>query len=232
MNLPMSLHFIRLAWLDFFNLRDIHMNGYNLTFAYADVYNMNGLRINSFGYPLPSHNLVLSLQLAISTLEKLLKSVRSYEGLSIEKLGHSLRKALDGLDMNKKYALASGLGHFSLSQIAATLPELWDVITDLNYTDLRYESKLDGSPTKHFQVSLKYASYGQFIDSVKTFLQNWFDFITTTGNHEIEYPSDLNLMHIVVYAPGKSDLGEVFASEDKYIIITNKPENTIDLSMP
>ena len=96
--LSQAFHFVRLAWLDYYNLRDIHKNGYHLAMPDVNIYDERGLLVNVHRYPLPSYDLMLSFQLAIATLEKLGKSIRYFEGLPVKNILHSLRLTFNGID--------------------------------------------------------------------------------------------------------------------------------------
>jgi hypothetical protein len=229
-NLPQAFHFVRLAWLDYYNLRDIHKNGYHVAIPDVHIYDERGLLINAHRYPLPSYDLMLSFQIAIATLEKIGKSVRCYENLPVVNLEHGLRRVFADLDLEKSYPLASRRGPFSLSDITLISEDIWESILDLDYTTMRYEGKKKDNRSEVFQINIQYSKYGAFISAIGQFLQNWFDFLSSVGGHEIQFPNEIRLIRMALHAPGAKSLGETLASEDKYVIITNKPVGQLNLS--
>lgn len=227
--LSQAFHFVRLAWLDYYNLRDIHKNGYHLAMPDVNIYDERGLLVNGHRYPLPSYDLMLSFQLAIATLEKLGKSIRYFEGLPVKNILHSLRLTFDGIDREKTYRLPSKRGRFSLSDIVQTSEEIWESLIDLDYTTMRYEGRKNDNKSEAFQISVQYAAYGSFISAIGQFLQNWFDFLSSEGNHAVQFPEEICLIHMALHAKGAKSLVEILASEDKYITITNKPFDQLDI---
>ena len=95
-----SLHFLRLAYLNILNLNKLFSQGYSVPFIAFKLIDENKINTKSISHSLPSPEFLLIFQLIISTLEKFFKSLLSFQGdLNIKLSGsHDIKKLYNKID--------------------------------------------------------------------------------------------------------------------------------------
>ncbi len=219
-----SLHFLRLAYLNILNLNKLFSQGYSVPFIAFKLIDENKINTKSISHSLPSPEFLLIFQLIISTLEKFFKSLLSFQGdLNIKLSGsHDIKKLYNKIDEVNNIRIKNKEYEYKLKDKIKKYNSLLENLFKLDYVFLRYESKIGDKPIDDFSIDFTISKLKEFVKFIETEIYLIGGYFQSKIGESVQYPKNIKPIIIgFTKFGGESSSIETLMNPDIFTI-TNK----------